>query len=270
MQVVVQTTEHLFSVGATGCARPPLRHLDLETNISYFLDRIDLQVFTQLESLRLRSWSSWKGPIDEIDLDISSLCSLRRLQIENWSPKSIKVTPRCRVYAMWQPALHKKATGHEWLDSPCWRATGTKLASLHVEDHCLDWQDAIQLSAIQAILECQDEVETLSVIAEHLGSPDTLLNILFPYFKGMKTPLRVDLSTTAGCHLRLDDALCLSKTLVLNIEGSVLVPVQNALGKTVSLSLEGYSTSAEAGPSHIREQLARDLRLSRYNIYQIS
>ena len=268
MQVVSLTTQYIALRAGHGTL-PPIRHLHLETNLAYLLEHSKLQPFTQLEILSLRPWRSDPSFINTLDLDISSTQNLRRLRIENWSPQSIKVTPSCRVHAVWQlPATATVAPSvHAWLHSPCWRAPGISLAALHIEHHCPSWRGLIQLSAIRAILRCQHELETLKIAAVCLGSPESLLNLLFPYFKGRKTPLRVDISTNAGCHLYLDDTLCLSKTLVLNIDGPVLFPVQAASGELLLKVLEGYSVSTEMGPTITREQLARDL--SRHKMHQI-
>ena len=266
MQVVSLTTEHIFSMGAGGCTRHLLRHLDLETDIYRFLGCIDLRIFTQLETLRLCSWSLYQGPINEIDLDISSVCNLRRLQIENWSPRSIRTAASCRVYAVWQPPLARRVRVHRWLDSPCWRAPGTKLASLHIEDRypLLHHSDAM-LSVVHAILECQHELDILEIATSRLGSREMLLNTLFPFFKGMKTPLRVDLRTDTGCFLHPDDTLCLCETLVLNIVGLVLIPLQATQGKPSTHHLFGYFASGvECALSFTEEQLASYLHASGY------
>ena len=183
-----------------------------------------------------------------------SVYRLPRLEIENWSPKNIKVAAGCRVYAVWQPpataSVTMKLKIHSWLQSPCWRAPGTNLAALHIEHLMWHHADAIQLSAICAILECQHELETLRIEVLCLGSSVMLLNMFFPYFKGMKTPLRVDICTEAGCYLTLDETLCLSKTLALNIVGPVLVPMQAAPGNVVLDVLDGYNASdAKVRPS---------------------
>ena len=233
MQVVSLTTQYI-SMGAGHGTLPPIRHLHLETNIDYLLEHSDLQAFTQMETLSLRPWKSEPSFINTLELDISSAQNLGRLRIENWSPKSIRVTQGCRVYAVWQPPATPTVAPNmqAWLHSPCWRAPGTKLAALHIEHHCLLWCGLIQLSAIRAILKRQHELETLKIAVERLGSPEMPLNILFPDFNCMKTPLRVDIRTQAGCFLNPSDTLCLSETLGLDIKGPVLVPVQAASGKS--------------------------------------
>ena len=80
-------------------AWPLLRCLELETSITSFLQGTDMQAFSQLHTLKLRAWGAASWPISEGDLDLTSLPSLRRLHIENWSPESISVTTRCRVHA---------------------------------------------------------------------------------------------------------------------------------------------------------------------------
>lgn len=214
----------------------------------------DWQTFPQLETLALCAFTSRDYPIDTIDLDVSGAQTLRRLQIENWSPKSIRAAAGCRVHAVWQPPANikvaKKMTVHSWLQSPCWRAPGTNLAALHIEH--LIRHDFIQLSAI---LERQHLLETLRITLADAGSPDSLLNMLFPYFKGMKTLLKVDISTVAACFLNVHDMLCLCKTLVLDVKGPVLVTFSEKLYSGV---LEGYSASAvEVKPLFTQEQPAR-------------
>ena len=253
------------------CPRPSIRHLELETGIANLLKFTDWQAFPQLETLTLCAWRSQQSPINSTDLDLSSAQSLGRLQIENWSPKSIKVAACCRVYAVWQPPANasaaKRLTVHSWLRSPCWRAPGTKLAALHIEHRSLLWEEAIPLSTIRAILECQQELETLNIATERLGSPVELLNILFFCFEGMKTPLKVDMSTEAGCFLHPDDTLCSSKTLGLTVKGPVLIPMQAASGRLYSHLLEGsFASDAEVGPPFKQDQLSRDslLDIARY------
>ena len=248
-----------FFVQLSWRPRPSIRHIELETSIA-LLEFTDWQAFPHLETLELCAWRLQslcnQCSIDCIDLDLSSAQTLGRLEIENWSPKNIKVAAGCRVYAVWQPpataSVTKNLKIHSWLQSPCWRAPGTNLAALHIEHLMWHHADAIQLSAFCAILECQHELETLRIEVLCLGSSVMLLNMLFPYFKGMKTPLRVDICTEAGCYLTLDETLCLSKTLVLNMMGPVLVlvPMQAAPGNVVLDVLDGYNASdAKVRPS---------------------
>ncbi len=109
-----------------------------------------MQAFGQLKTLQLRAWRSFSLSINALDFDISCVLGLRRLHIEGWSPRSIRVATGCQVYAKW-PRTDESAA--EWLRSPCWRSPGFHLASLHVEDECTQAFGPDEVNAIQTILE---------------------------------------------------------------------------------------------------------------------
>ncbi len=81
-------------------AWPMLRHLDLETDIDHLLQCTDMQAFPLLESTRLCSFRD-TGSVNQVDLHLLHVQSLRRLHIEDWSPRTLTVPVSCEVHAVW-------------------------------------------------------------------------------------------------------------------------------------------------------------------------
>ncbi len=218
---VARLNTHTLS-GSELCAWPSIRHLELETCIEVFLKHTALQACSQLETLKLRSWESPVGPISTIDLDLSCVRSLRCLHIEDWSPKSIRTAAECRVHAMWQ---HSKK-GQEWLLSPCWRADGTNLASLHVYAKRVGGHEVMR--AFRTILRRHDGLELLVIASGDLCSKK--MPLAFPpcCFDSLKAPLRVELDTWREGWLHLDKSDSLGRMVVFNVSGALHVGIPAA------------------------------------------
>ena len=213
LQVASLTTSVLPGPGLT--AWPLLRHLDLETSMSWFLQHNDLQAFSQLETLRLCSWGTYMRPVNEIPLDLSSLRSLRHLGIENWSPQSLKVANGCQVHAMWQQS--ETGGDREWLLSPCWRAPSVNMVSLHLERKSVTQPG--EMCAIQTILECQTGLELLRIKTNRFGSRRVPITLPTHRCEGQASPLKIEISTRNGCWICLENEGPSRKKLTLKIEG---------------------------------------------------
>ena len=89
--------------------------------------------------------------------------SLRRLHIEDWSPKAINVSAGCQGDAFWYRSGYMMKETQEWLSSPCWRAPGINLASLVVPRGNLHVVTMISVDHIHQIVECHNELERLKI-----------------------------------------------------------------------------------------------------------
>ena len=229
-----------------------------------------MQAFSHLETLRLRAWRSFPFSVNSLDFDISGVQRLRHLHIEDWSPRSIITAPGCRIYARWHAAEpHSlKPIGvatRQWLQSPCWRASGTNLAALHVE-HSLGFGPT-GVRAIQTILECQHGLErvTINTAAGSLGTEEIPFTVPSHDITNLDKLLRVEISTSSGCWLLVRDTMPLGKTVTMDTEGPlhVCTPVSRRLRWYF---LEGGSASSTAeGQSSLQWQLANAIMLSHAN-----
>ena len=255
MQAVTVRTKHFILH-----ARPSLQHLDLETHIEEFLQRVDWQAFPRLETLRLCHHRDGCGyPFKHGSLDLSSLRRLSCLHIVNWSPNSINVTASCQVHAAWQPAKAQEKDSRpgmaaqgifvvqpwiafqEWLLSPCWADPGANLVSLHIESGSGLAGDEIH--AVNAILRRQHRLEFLEITVCKVGSKEEPLMLPSYCSEGLSTPLRVDISTRVGCWLHLDDTSPAAKTVALNTKDSVHIGILGA-----SYDLQWYAWDHYQGP----------------------
>ena len=215
-----------------------------------------MQAFSQLKTLRLCAWRDHPWSINSLDLDMACVQSLRRLHIEDWSPKIITVAKGCRVYAKWQ-RRDKRAL--EWLDSPCWGSSDIALASLHVEDK-YRWsfqpsQD--EVDAIQTILQCHDELKSLTIDSITLESEEVPLILASHDPRTIGVFLRADITTKHGCWLHLHDTSPVSENLSLNTKGPLHVGT-TVSGRLQWFALEGSSaSSAGEGPAALQWQLSK-------------
>ena len=206
---------------------PSVRHLDLKTRIDVLLKNLDMPAFPQLETLRLRAWKHTIHPYDSIDLDLKGVQSLRHLYIENWSPKSISVTESCRVYAMWQYLQAQYPTELDWLISPCWSTPGTALTSLTFDAPRMSGD--LAMYAVHEIVECQAGLKHLRIkVRATLGCKEEPLTFPALCNDGLEAPLRVEISTGAGCWLHVDEDTPSGRALVLRIKGPIYVGTPDA------------------------------------------
>ncbi len=257
MQVVTLTTPYIHSYLLN--TWPSIRHLDLETHIPDLLLHVDMRAFTQLETLRLRSWGLIPASINSIHLDLSQVHSLRLLHIENWSPKSINVTSGCQVYAKWedpQEYPEHPEDQPDWLLSPAWTAWSSNLVSFHLEeDYERSAHDAVH--ALHTIMECHERLKSLRLAVYDVGSRQTPLTFPASHLKGLRASLTVEITTTVGCWIQLDDMTPFSNQLVLNIRGPLHIGFPAALGSMLWHHLEGASASSRGeGPESLWGQLA--------------
>ena len=254
MQVVSLTTPYMSGPkGLRGW--PSIQHLDLRTDVATLLQNINMQVLVQLKTLNLQTdgWTTYPPPMNRLDLDLTCARSLRRLHIESWSPRSIKVATGCQVFAKWQ-CIDGEAL--EWLRSPCWRSTGINLVALHVEDKQAQSYGPDQVEAIRTIIECHDRLEAVVINTVKVGSEEMPLNVTSGHHRRAEIPLSVEITTSEGCWLHLGDTSPLSKALVLKTKGPLHVktPVSRLLRW---FALEGPSASSDGkGSSSLQWQLA--------------
>ena len=200
MQVVSLRAPCIDSLGL--CTWPSMRHLQLHTSTLGFLTMDDLQAFTQLKSLRLHHCASefnsdCQAHLFSEDLNLSSLQSLRRLHIEDWSPRSsISVTAGCRVDVLWRLPL----TCEDLLLGPCWQSPGTALASLQVNAGSSMLGPA-QTQAIQKTLKYQTGLELLRITSATLGSKEVPLTFPRERSECLRALLRIEICTTQGCWI---------------------------------------------------------------------
>ena len=206
MQVMTFTALIIDADGFSMRTRPAMRHLKLDTGILTLLRRVNLQAFTQLETLRLCSWMGIRDPkylttegippFYNVDLDLSRLQSLRCLHIVDWSSRSISVIASCQVHAVWQVPVR----GGEWLLSPCWQDPGTALASLQVNAGG-DTLTSVHTHAIQTLVKCQTALQLLSIRSGTLGSREVPFTFPRECIERLQTPLKVIVYTTHGCWI---------------------------------------------------------------------
>ena len=192
-----------------------MRRLDLETSIDWLMPA-DLQAFPNLEILRLCCPSQYA---ESADLDLSSAQSLRRLHIENWAPRIMMVPAGCEVHALWTRMGWEKGRTRDWLESPCWRAPGFKLAVLMVKEAWEPYKTDLRVHHIHRIVECHNELMSLEMGSQRLGSETAPLTFSTEYIKRRSSPLRVSICTDKGCWLYVDEAIQSHKNLALKIEG---------------------------------------------------
>ena len=249
MQEVELKTPYIHCYLLSTCCS--IRHLDLETHIPDLLQHVDMRAFTQLETLRLRSWRTIACSVNRVDLDLLQVQSLRHLHIENWSPKSLNVAPRCRVYVKWEEP-------QEWCPQeplplyPCCTDPGINLVSVH-----MDLKVILIANALHVVLECHRGLESLRLAFTKVGSIEAPLHFPAAYLQGLRAPLTVEISTTGGCWLQLNAMTPFSNKLVLNTTGLVHVGILDASGSMLWRSLEGPSASSTGeGPESLWGQLA--------------
>ena len=185
-------------------AWPLLRCLELETSITSFLQGTDMQAFSQLHTLKLRAWGAASWPISEGDLDLTSLPSLRRLHIENWSPESISVTTRCRVHAIWQQPRKDGIflpcyRARDWLLSPCWTAPSIHLAPFNICDQGII--DIDEVRALQRLLERHHELKVLRITTGQLGSKGVPFAFPPHIYERQDSHMRAKIRTSTGLWL---------------------------------------------------------------------
>ncbi len=224
MQEVVLKTPYIHS--HLLCTWPSIRHLDLQTHIPDLLQHVDLLAFQQLEFLRLRSWSTIPSSINTVDLDLSRAESLRHLHIEDWSPRSFNVTPRCRVYAKWEKPV-VMYTQYGWSRSPCWIDPSINLICFHMDTAGFIRGTSLG-GALHTILENHDGLESVRIALTRVGSVDAPLTFPTAYLQGLRACLTIEISTIDGCWLQLDDITPFSGRLVLNTKGPLHVGIPAA------------------------------------------
>ena len=260
MQVASLTTPLIGYPGFQAWAS--VEHVYLETDVADLLQRFDMQAFSHLKTLRLRAWRSFPFPVHSLDFDMSGVQSLRQLHIEDWSPRSITVAPGCRVYAKWHAAGSPVLQIRQWLQSPCWRASGTDLAALHVKYSKGFGPNGVR--ALQTILECQHGLERVTIhTAGSLGTKAVPFAVPSHEITNLEKLLRFEISTSSGCWLLVHDTTPLGKTVTLDTKGPLYVrtPVSRSLRW---YALEGSSASSVAeGQSSLQWQLANAIMMSR-------
>ena len=211
--------------GLGECTWPSVRHLHLHTATQDLLRRVDPQALLQLETLTLHYWvregesdleilSNGQTHLAREDLDLSRLQSLRRLHIEDWSPRSISVTEGCRVHAVWKLPFK----GQEWLLSPCWQIPGSALASLQINAE-RSMLTPVHMRAIQAVLKSQTGLELLKIASVTLGSKEVPLTFPREPTECLMSPLRIEICTTQGCWI--DESIPPTENLVIKIDGPI-------------------------------------------------
>ena len=243
-------------------AKPLVRRLDLETNMSTFFEMgtVEWQAFSRLETLRLCAWSYCNPSINNIPLELAKLHSLRHLHIENWSPKSINVIACCRVYATWRhtPAIRTKP--QVWLHSPCWTSPRTKLVSLQVDVMQRQFAEPNEIRAIMSIVECHAGLESVRVTASRLGSEGVPFLLPILCSEGRTAPLKAEIKTSHGCWLGLTETLPSNKAFILNIQGPLHVGLPATREVLKWYALQGCSASnISEGASSLEWQLAKAL-----------
>ena len=244
------------------CTWSSIRHLDLETHIPDLLQHVDMRAFTQLETLRLRSCSMIPPSINDMNLDLSHVRSLTHLHIVNWAPKKINVKPGCRVYSKWEsphtlPYVDISKNRLPWVLSPCWTDSSSKLVSFHINQRTLSASGHRTLHAFRTMMEFCEGLESFRCALVTLGSKK--LPIVFPAspLRGPRAPLIVEIITSGGCWLQVDDMTCLGKGTVLKTEGPLHVGILAASGRMLWCSLKGSSLSTIGiGPESLQQQLA--------------
>ncbi len=255
-----------FQGGEAGCccthtyqrAHPVIRHFDFSRSIGGPQQGPDMQAFLQLVTLRLRFRKHECRSVNNIDLDLSYVQSLRSLHIENWSPKSISVTASCQLTAVWQQP--EVGSTRLWLHSPCWRDPAINLALLHVQDkhECIWHSDTRQIHAIHETVACQDGLEALRIEAMVWGSEEGPFSFPSCLQKDPDSALRIEISTIKGCWLLVDEFTPFNGSVVLSIEGPLHVGVIAASGSLQWYKLEGNFASNSGGElSSLHLQLAR-------------
>lgn len=188
-----------------------------------------------------------------IDMDLSCVRSLKCLHIEDWSPKSIKVAAECRVHAAWQ----QPKKGQEWLLSPCWRADGTRLASLHVYAKRVGGHEVMR--AFRTMLRRNDGLELLVIVTGDLGSRKVPLAFPPYCFDSLKAPLRVELDTWGEGWLHLNDSGALGRIVVFNVSGALHVGIPAAARTRQKVCTQWYAlvgrsqfTMGEGSPLYLQ------------------
>ncbi len=162
------------------------------------------------------------------------------------------MTPRCRVYAKWETPLVKYAQD-VWSLSPCWTDPSINLVSFHMYEVGSRLAKGGQL---YAILERHDRLESVRLDLIRVGSVDAPLTFPAAYLQGLRAPLTIEIITSNGCWLHLDDMTPFSGKLVLNTKGPLHVGIPTARGSMVWHHLEGASASSVGeGPDSLWRQL---------------
>ena len=244
MQEVILKTPYIHSHLLS--TWPSIRHLDLETHIPDLLQHVNMRVFTQLETLRLCSWGLIPASINSIDLNLSQLHRLRRLRVENWSPRSINVIPGCQVHVKWKkPQAHPPVSESTppWVSCPVWIASSSSLVSFDmVADSALS--APVSVHALHGIMECHERLESLRLVVKDVGSRIMPLTFPAPLLEGLRAPLTVDIAISGGCWLQLNDKTPFSDKLVLRTKGPVHIGIPAAQGAMLWHHLEGASASS--------------------------
>ncbi len=218
-----------------------------------------LQAFSQLETLRLCGWSSHTLYINDIPLELTNLHRLRRLYIEDWSPKNINVTASCQVYAVWQRPLDW-GEPQQWLLSPCWTASNIKLVSLQFDIKRRPFTGPNEISGVMTIMKCHAGLELVRIKASRIGSEEVPFILPIFFYEGRIAPLKVEINTSSGCWLGLTETLPSSRAMILNTAGPLHIGLPATHETLTWYALEGCSASnVGEGPSSLEWQLAQAL-----------
>ena len=161
-----------------------LRHLDQKTDIGQLLQSsnlLNMHAFPLLETLSLCAYRD-TGSVQQLDLHLLSVHSLRRLHIEDWSPRTLTVPICCQVHAIWSWSSRYTKRMHEtpkWLVSPCWKAPRTKIASL-VADY-KEIEDILEKADMQG---CLSQLESLRLY--YSGYPITSMVLKLSHLHSLR------------------------------------------------------------------------------------